>query len=120
MEKIDCSKLAKKLNIDLSYCNNMRFERTRMNYATPRDQDEYSTRFEHLSKRYTEINEKLLTVEKVMQDIQYRKTKTDMFLGTLNKQECLVTEFSNDLWYALADYTTVYSKENVSYSAEQN
>ena len=36
MEKNDCSKLAKKLNIDLSYCNNMRFERTRMNYATPR------------------------------------------------------------------------------------
>ena len=24
------------MNIDLSYCNNMRFERTRMNYATPR------------------------------------------------------------------------------------
>ncbi|NQT58754.1 MAG: recombinase family protein, partial [Bacteroidetes bacterium] len=89
---------------------------TAKNASVAMDQDEYSTRFEHLSKRYTEINEKLVTVEKVMQDIQYRKTKTDMFLGTLNKQECLVTEFSNDLWYALADYATVYSKEDVQFT----
>jgi len=89
---------------------------TARNASVVMDQDEYSTQFDQLSKRYTKINEKLVIVEKVMQDIQYRKTKTDMFFKILNKQECLVTEFSNDLWYALADYATVYSKENVRFT----
>jgi len=100
-ERLDTIKLMEKL--------------TAQNASVVMDQDEYRVQFEQLSKRYTEINEKLVIVEKAIQDIQYRKTKTDMFLGTLNKQECLVTEFSNDLWYALADYATVYSKEDVRF-----
>ncbi len=51
-----------------------------------------------------------------MQDIQSRKTKTDMFLGTLNKQESMVTDFSIELWYALVDYITVYSKDDVRFT----
>jgi hypothetical protein len=35
MEKNDCSKLTMKLNMDLSYCDNMKLERAWMNYATP-------------------------------------------------------------------------------------
>ena len=57
-----------------------------------------------------------MIVEKVMQDSQYRKTKTNMFFKILNKQECLVTEFSTELWYALADHATVYSKEDVRFT----
>ncbi len=73
-------------------------------------------KFDQLSGRYTETNEKLVIVEKAIQDIQYRKTKTDMFFGALKKQECLVTEFSTELWYALADHVTVYSKKDVRFS----
>ena len=48
LEKNDCSKLTMKLNMDLSYCNNMRFERTRMNYATPRPIIDYPVSFQVL------------------------------------------------------------------------
>jgi site-specific DNA recombinase len=89
---------------------------TARNASVVIDQDEYSTQFDQLSERYTEVNEKLVTVEKVIQDVQYRKTKTDIFFKTLNKQECLVTECSKDLWNALADYVTVYSKEDVRFT----
>lgn len=89
---------------------------TTRNASVVMDQEEYSTQFDQLSKSYTEVNEKLVTVEKVMQDIQYRKVRTELFIETLNKQECLVTEFANDLWYALVDHVTVYSKEDVRFT----
>jgi hypothetical protein len=38
MEKNDCCKLIMKLNIGLSYYSNSRLERTRINYAAPRDE----------------------------------------------------------------------------------
>ena len=89
---------------------------TAKNALAAMDQDEYKTQFELLSERYTEINEKLGVLENAIQDVQSRRTRTDMFLGTLNKQECIVTEFSAELWYALVDHATVYSKEDVRFT----
>ncbi len=43
MEKNDWSKLVIKLNMDLSYCNNLRLERTRMNYAIPQVTGEHQS-----------------------------------------------------------------------------
>ncbi|HKM07754.1 MAG TPA: hypothetical protein VJ869_12290 [Sphaerochaeta sp.] len=53
---------------------------------------------------------------KAVQDKQYRKAKTDMFLEVLTKHGPLVHEFSPDLWNALEDYGTVTSKEDVRFT----
>lgn len=34
----------------------------------------------------------------------------------LNKQEELVTEFDEDLWYNLIEYVTVFNKEDVRFT----
>ncbi len=39
-----------------------------------------------------------------------------MFLSGLQKQEDLVTEFDEDLWYGLIEYVTVFSKEDVRFT----
>jgi len=80
------------------------------------DQDAYMIQFDQLSERYGKITEKTAAMEKAIQDIQSRKTKTDLFLETLTKQESIVTEFSSDLWHTLADHATVYSKEDVRFT----
>ena len=38
-----------------------------------------------------------------------------MFLAGLQKQEGLVTEFDEDLWYSLIEYMTVFDKEDVRF-----
>ncbi len=77
------------------------------------DQDAYTSQFNQLSERYTAVHDQLVILEKSIQDIQYRKIRTDMFLETLKQQESLIPEFSTELWYSLVDHATVYSKEDI-------
>jgi hypothetical protein len=43
MEQSVPSRVTMKLNMTASYCNNLRLERTRMNYATPLSHDMYAS-----------------------------------------------------------------------------
>jgi len=89
---------------------------TAQNASVVMDQDAYNTQFNQLSERYAKNTEKTAALKRALQDIQSRKTKTDLFLETLNKQESIVTKFSSDLWQTLADHATVYSKEDVRFT----
>ena len=89
---------------------------TRENASLAMDQQMYKTQFEQLSERYSEVHAQVEALEEAIQDKRYRKTRTDLFLKTLKKQEVLVSEFSEKLWYALADHVTVYSKEDVRFT----
>ncbi len=42
--------------------------------------------------------------------------KFELFLTELQKQEHLVTEFDEDLWYSLVEYVTVFSKDNICFT----
>ena len=88
---------------------------TRDNASVAMDQETYKTQFEQFSERYHSVNEQLAVLEEIIRDRQYRKTKTELFLKTLKKQECLVAEFSAKLWHTLADHAVVYSKENMRF-----
>ena len=89
---------------------------TAENASRVMDQDEYKTRFENLSERYNKVTDTLAVLDEAIKDRQYRRTKTELFLKTLKRQEGLVSEFSENLWHALADHTTVYSKEDVRFT----
>lgn len=39
-----------------------------------------------------------------------------MFLDGLQKQEELVAEFDEDLWYNLIEYVTVFEKEDIRFT----
>jgi DNA invertase Pin-like site-specific DNA recombinase len=89
---------------------------TNENASVVMAQSEYRARFDNLSGRYAKVKDNLVILEDTIKDKQYRKTKTDLFLKTLKKQNALVSNFSGDLWHALADHVTVYSKEDVRFT----
>lgn len=39
-----------------------------------------------------------------------------MFLAELKKQDDVVTEFDESLWYSMVDYVTVFNKEDVRFT----
>ena len=86
---------------------------TAQNAAVVMDQYAYTSQYNQLSERDTAVHDQLAILEKSIQDIQYRKTRTDMFLETLKQQESLIPEFSSDLWSSLVDRVTVYSKSDI-------
>jgi hypothetical protein len=79
------------------------------------DQGIYQRRFAQLSERYAEVGKRLAALEDAIRERRSRKTKTELFLKALKKQERLVTEFSEHLWYSLADHAVIHSKEDVRF-----
>jgi hypothetical protein len=55
-------------------------------------------------------------VKHAMQDRQYRKTKAELFLNSLWKQEEVVAEFSEHLWHSLADHAEVQGKDDIRFT----
>jgi Tfp pilus assembly protein PilE len=85
------------------------------NASTAIDQQTYQSRFDQLSNQYSEINEQLTALEGAIRERKSRKTKTELFLKALKKQERMVTEFTETLWHSLADHAVVNSKEDVRF-----
>ncbi len=89
---------------------------TAENASRAMDQDAYTARFGQLSDRYAKVNEEIAALDEAIRDRRYRRTRTELFLKTLKKQDGLVSEFSEDLWHSLADHATVHGKEDVSFT----
>jgi hypothetical protein len=85
------------------------------NASTAMDQQTYQSRFDQLSKQYSEVNKQLTALEGAIRERKSRKTKTELFLKALRKQERLVTEFTDNLWHSLADHAVVNGKEDVRF-----
>ncbi len=47
---------------------------------------------------------------------QARREMAEQCLAEITKQEGVISEFDEDLWYALVDYVTVFNKENVRFT----
>ncbi|MFA5545796.1 MAG: recombinase family protein [Sphaerochaetaceae bacterium] len=89
---------------------------TAENASRVMDQAVYRERYERLSERYQEVEVQTSEVKQAIQDRRYRKTKTELFLKDLRKQEGLVTEFSDHLWHSLADHVEVHGKDEVRFT----
>jgi len=88
---------------------------TAENASRAMDQENYKARFEGLSQRYVKGKNELAALDEAIQDRQYRRTKTDLFIKELKKMEGSVTEFSDGLWYSLVDHATVHGKKDVRF-----
>lgn len=77
------------------------------------DQTEYQKRYDGLSARFENANERLERVTAEIHDKQTRQATIEAFLDKLKRQNGLVTEFTPELWYSLADYVTVYTRDDV-------
>ena len=88
---------------------------TAENASTVMDQAVYQERYGRLSYRYHKVENQISEVKQAIQDRQYRKTKTELFLKSLKNQEGLVTEFSDHLWHSLADHAEVHGKDDIRF-----
>ncbi len=77
------------------------------------DQTEYQKRYDGLVARFDKTKTRLEAVTGEINDKQTRKATIEAFLADLQKQDGLATEFAPVFWYSLADFMTVYSKEDV-------
>ncbi len=89
---------------------------TAENASTAMDQEVYRKRYERLSDRYHEVETHISGMRHAIQDRRYRKTRTELFLKSLRKQEEVVTEFSEHLWHSLADHAEVHGKEDIRFT----
>jgi len=89
---------------------------TAENASMAMDQAVYQGRNGRLSDHYHEVETRISEVKHAMQDRQYRKTKAELFLNSLWKQEEVVAEFSEHLWHSLADHAEVQGKDDIRFT----
>lgn len=76
------------------------------------DQAEYQKRYDGLTERFDRAKAQLEAVTGEIGDKQARQGTIEAFLDELKRLEG-VAEFQPALWYSLADFMTVYSKDDV-------
>jgi len=76
------------------------------------DQEEYSSRYNSLDERYRQQTERYDQLEAEKQRRLRLRDDLKQCRDTL-KYSDIVTEFSPDTWYALAECITVYAKDNI-------
>lgn len=76
------------------------------------DQAEYQKRYYGLTVRFDRAKARLEVVTGEINDKQARQATIEAFLNDLKRLDG-VTEFQHALWYSLADFMTVYDKDDV-------
>ena len=76
------------------------------------DQADYQKRYNGLTDRFDKAKTRLEAVTGEISDKQARQATIETFLDELKRLDG-VTEFQHALWYSLADFMTVYSKDDV-------
>ena len=75
-------------------------------------QAEYQKRYDGLTERFDKAKTQLEAVTGEISDKQLRQATIKAFLDELKRLDG-VTEFQPALWYSLADFMTVYNKDDV-------
>lgn len=82
------------------------------NARVTQDQVKYNKYYTGLTERYDKAKARLEEVNGVISDKQTRQATIESFLNEVKRLDG-VTEFQPALWYGLADFMTVYSKDDV-------
>lgn len=83
------------------------------NAHVSQDQEAYHQRYEGLVSRFETIKHRFEDLNNQMVDIQARRDKLENYICCLRKQEGLISEFDEQLWYSLVDHITVYGKNDM-------
>ncbi len=79
------------------------------------DQTEYQAKYNALADRFEKAKERLETVSMETMEKQERLEMAEQCLAEIAKQEGVIYEFDEGLWYALVDYVTVHGKDDVRF-----
>lgn len=83
------------------------------NARIAQDQNEYAKRYNALAERFEAAKAKLEKAQTEIAKKQAQKQMMENFCAELKKLPKLVETFDEATWFALCDYITVYSKEDI-------
>ena len=86
------------------------------NARTAIDQSEYKERYEGLVARFETAKARLGEVSELVLNKKARGKLVAAFIAALAKQDDLVAEFDERLWFTLVDFATVYSENDVRFT----
>ena len=79
------------------------------------ESDDYQKRYDSLAKRFDRTKARLEEVEQTIAEKQAHKEMVEQFLSELAKQDA-ITEFTDELWYSMIDFVTVYTKDDIRFT----
>ena len=79
------------------------------------NQSEYNRRYEKFENQYDKINKELSEIENIKLTYKVRKQKAQDFMNKLRVNEKLITEFDEELWYALVERVVVSKDGNIKF-----
>ena len=77
------------------------------------DQAEYQKRYDGLTERFDKAKARLEAVMAEIQDAQTRRGSYEAFLKSFEGLPNALTEFTPEVWNALADHVTVHSRDDI-------
>jgi hypothetical protein len=80
------------------------------NACTVLDQEDYERRYNDLIERYEAAKERLNELSNIRQGLMTKHQDMTQFLETLMHTGNLITEFDENLWNAMVESVTVYSR----------
>jgi len=80
------------------------------------NQTEYQERYNGLAVRFDTAKTRLEEVSEMVSSKKMRGERVDAFIAELVRQDGLLTEFDERLWFSLVDFATVYSENNVRFT----
>jgi len=86
------------------------------NARTALDQREYQERYEGLVARFDTAKTRFEEVSALVTDKKARSELVEAFTAELARQDGLLTEFDERLWFSLVDFATVYGDDNVRFT----
>ncbi len=82
------------------------------NAHVAQDQNKYNEKYNKLIRKYEKTKEKYDKVSEEILANTAREKELKQFVKTIKEQD-LITEFDEVLWSSLADFITVYAKDNI-------
>jgi DNA invertase Pin-like site-specific DNA recombinase/regulator of replication initiation timing len=80
------------------------------------DQAEYQERYDGLVARFDKAKARYDEVTGLISERKARGEMMDAFIAELQKQDGVITEFDERLWYTLVDFATVYKESDVRFT----
>lgn len=85
------------------------------NARIAQNQDDYRKCYDNLAQRFDRTKARLEDVEQSISEKQAHREMVEQFLSELAKQDA-ITEFTDELWYSMIDFVTVYPKDDIRFT----
>jgi hypothetical protein len=88
----------------------------RENAQTEMDQVVYQERYSSLVERYEKAKKQFEKIEEKRAERRDKHEKIDLFISTLKRQDSVLAEFDEELWFMIVDKVTVITEDDIEFT----